>query len=284
MLLANEAGFTRRTYLRICDTNMPILEEVRQFEPDGKPSVIIGLLPRDSINLAVSLKVYHSINTDLAKEENDARRISSLTIDRTFVYLDISDFSKHSPAQQAVVINSLISIVHSQSLWSTGYPAQLPTEIEAMLCIGDGYIFVFDDATKGTFFGAYLATLIDVMMAKKRLPVDFHFRMGVHSGPVYTFWDPGRGDWNYIGKGIIGGNRVLNAVGKAFDDVMYVSDEVRHWIISNDTGDYPNPAILENLHNRGRKEDKHRNPWRVYELSHTALCRQWLPPELRKYS
>jgi tetratricopeptide (TPR) repeat protein len=32
----------------------------------------------------------------------------------------------------------------------------------------------------GTYFAAYLAHLIELMVAKKKLSVDFHFRMGVH--------------------------------------------------------------------------------------------------------
>jgi class 3 adenylate cyclase len=152
--------------------------------------------------------------------------------------------------------------------------------LEAWLCIGDGYIFVFREAVDGSFFAAWLATVIEVMVAKKTLPVDFHFRIGVHAGPVYTFWDPGRKNWNYIGDGINGGNRVLNAAGKDYDDVMYVSGEVREKITAANQRDFPYAPLLDNMHNRGRKPDKHGNLWRVYEVSHTAVCRQWLPPEL----
>lgn len=57
------------------------------------------------------------------------------------------------------------------------------------MCIGDGYIFVFREAMEATYFAAYLAHLIEVMVANRQLPVNFHFRMGVHVGPVYTFWE-----------------------------------------------------------------------------------------------
>jgi len=46
--------------------------------------------------------------------------------------------------------------------------------------------------------------IIDNRRAKDLLHVDFHFRIGVHVGDVYSFYDPGRKDWNYIGDGING--------------------------------------------------------------------------------
>ena len=52
-------------------------------------------------------------------------------------------------------------------------------------------------------------------------------------GPVYTFWDTGRGAWNYIGEGINGGNRVLGVIGKDQDDVVFVSAEVRQELIES---------------------------------------------------
>ena len=114
--------------------------------------------------------------------------------------------------------------------------------------------------------------------------------MGVHVGEVYCFWDLGRGqqrnsddektddektddeirgDWNYIGDGINGGNRVLSAIGKGTDDVLFISGAVRKKLMdspfTNDKKD-----LIDNLHNRGRRKDKHGKPWRVYEVNHTA--------------
>ena len=77
-----------------------------------------------------------------------------------------------------------------------------------MLCIGDGYIFVFDDSVSATYFAAFLAQLVESMISNKRI-VEFHFRMGVHVGKVFGFYDIGRDGWNYVGDGINGGNRVL---------------------------------------------------------------------------
>jgi hypothetical protein len=34
-------------------------------------------------------------------------------------------------------------------------------------------------------------------------------------------------------------------------------------------------SILGDAHNRGRKADKHGNPWRVYEVNHTNLMAQY---------
>jgi hypothetical protein len=290
MLLANKGGFHHKNVYHVGSAEFFLLQEVRNFDEKGNPAPVIGEDLAERPHIGVSRKVFQILNADV-QGEGDARRISSWPIDRMFVYLDISDFSKYAPAQQAVVINSLIGIVESNTLWSASSFAELPKAIEAMLCIGDGYIFVFKDAAEGTYFGAYLATLIESMVALKKLPVDFHFRMGAHFGPVYSFWDPGRdperrlghNGWNYTGDGINGGNRVLTAVGKETDDVMYVSDEVRQRIIAG-ANTRENEALLSNLHNKGRKADKHGNPWRVFEISHTALCRKSLPLDLRQYA
>jgi hypothetical protein len=96
--------------------------------------------------------------------------------------------------------------------------------------------------------------------------------MGVYVGKVYTFWDPGRKDWNYIGDGINGGNRVLNAIDKTYDDQVYISGQVRKAIMMTSPQDTNTRQLLTHLHNRGRREDKHKNHWRVYEVAHTALC------------
>jgi class 3 adenylate cyclase len=140
------------------------------------------------------------------------------------------------------------------------------------MCLGDGYIFVFRNAVEGAYFAAYLAQLIEALAASKRLPVEFHFRMGVHVGDVYTFWDPGRNDWNYIGDGINGGNRVLSAIDKSYDDQVYISGQVRQAIMASSTADDDAARLLTNLHNRGRRKDKHDRPWRVYEIAHTPVC------------
>jgi hypothetical protein len=91
------------------------------------------------------------------------------------------------------VINSINRIV-DQDAWETA----TPRDYEAKLCIGDGYIFVFQDALNAVQFAGQLARLIEVMGAKRLLPVEFHFRMGIHTGEVYCFWDSGRNGWNYI--------------------------------------------------------------------------------------
>lgn len=212
---------------------------------------------------------------------NLLRRVSALPIERTFAYLDISDFSKNAAGRQALIVNSLVRAVNTEEWWMGQEFPNVFQAFEAMLCIGDGYIFVFEDALIGTYFAAYLAGLLETLVAKKQLPVDFHFRMGVHEGPVYTFWDPGRKDWNYIGDGINGGSRVLAAVGKESDDVMYVSGQVRESIMARQMGTDPTYSkLLECMLNRGRKNDKHGHPWRVYEVSHTTLVMKSLPSEL----
>src|SRR5262249_2009567 len=163
---------------------------------------------------------------------------------------DVSDFSKSKAGQQALIINSLVYVVTEGAFWF-GWAESLPKAIEARLCLGDGYIFVFQRAVDGAYFAAYLAQLIEALAARKdrfRLPVEFHFRMGVHVGEVYSFWDPGRKDWNYIGEGINGGARVLTAIDKTYDDQVFISGEVRQAIMGMTPQDTNSGNFLSNLH------------------------------------
>jgi class 3 adenylate cyclase len=122
--------------------------------------------------------------------------------------------------------------------------------------------------------------LVEVLVANRWLPVDFHFRMGIHCGPVYTFWDQGRNGWNYIGEGINGGNRVLSAMGKEYDDTLYISAEVRQRLMATVDQFHSRAHILKHLHSRGRRLDKHGRSWRVYEVNHSAVCSDDLPTKL----
>src|SRR5262249_29440945 len=149
---------------------------------------------------------------ELQKDDSSLRRVSSLPIKRTFVYIDVSDFSQHRSGQQGLIINSLNSIVRKEEYWSAALARHSRQGLEAQLCIGDGYIFVFKDSMNATYFAACLAQLIEVLVAHNQLPVIFHFRMGVHVGLVHCFWDWGRDNWNYIGDGINGGQRVLATI------------------------------------------------------------------------
>jgi hypothetical protein len=215
------------------------------------------------------------LNKLLSNDRENVRRISSWPIERCFVYIDVSDFSKMPAGHQALVINSIVSIVENTDYWPPGgAPRESNADREAMICIGDGYIFVFRDALKAAFFAAFLAHLIEFLEANGGLPVPFHFRMGAHIGRVYSFWDPGRKDWNYIGDGINGGQRVLSAVGKGTDDVLFVSGQLRKKIMAQERPD-GFPDILGDLHNRGIRLDKHKNPWRVYEVNHTNLMSRY---------
>jgi class 3 adenylate cyclase len=229
-----------------------------------------------SVKWYVPPEVLETINKSLSDEDSLIRRVSSRPIVRTFVYVDISDFSKFTARQEALVINSLVWLVKTADLWLKS-ASNLPERIEARMCIGDGYIFVFKEPMEATYFAAYLAHLIEVAAANKQFPVSFHFRMGVHVGEVYTFWDPGRRDWNYIGDGINGGNRVLSAIDKNYDDLLYVSGEVRHALMQSSRRFPSFSRLLDHLHNRGRRQDKHGRPWRVYEVGHAAVCQPDLP-------
>jgi hypothetical protein len=94
--------------------------------------------------------------------------------------------------------------------------------------------------------------------------------MSVHLGKVYRFWDrfgglgSDDGRWNYIGEGITDGERVLSAIGKDRDDVVFISAEARKVIRAN--GD-PR-GIMDWFENRGTHKDKHGQGRRVYEVNH----------------
>jgi hypothetical protein len=245
-------------------------------------------------NWLVPKGVHASLSAQLADDCSDIRRLSTWPITRCFVYVDVSDFSRHRPGEQALIVGSLISMVRDSGYWNPQFALLAWRDVEAMICIGDGYIFVLKDVVWATYFAAYLAQLIEVRVARKLVPVEFHFRMGVHVGPVFCFWDWGRGgrepgpgitrdaegkeqrtdrgDWNYIGDGINGGQRVLAAAGKETDDVLFISGQVRQELIARGHLSSPNDRILNSLLNRGRRADKHNNFWRVYEVSHASLC------------
>jgi class 3 adenylate cyclase len=90
----------------------------------------------------------------------------------------------------------------------------------------------------------------------------------VHSGPVFRFWDGA--SWNYVGKGINEGARIVEAIGKDQDDVVFISSETRDQIIREEERDAIFNPTDEFLHNRGRRRDKHGEFRRVYEVNHNA--------------
>jgi hypothetical protein len=274
MLFAGQRGSTFGTerYQEAGTTRLLRLRQAWAFDPSsGDTEPASGLVGRPSY-MWVPNQVWHELNSALPDDTQEVQKISSWSIERTFVYVDVSDFSKSKPGQQALIINSLVYIVDQKDFWP-GRARYAQEAIQARMCLGDGYIFVFKNAMDGTYFAAYLAQLIEALVARKSLlPVEFHFRMGVHIGDVYTFWDPGREDWNYIGDGINGGARVLTAIEKTYDDQVYISGAVRQAIMATTPQDTHTCELLTHLHNRGRRKDKHGQPWRVYEIAHTALC------------
>jgi class 3 adenylate cyclase len=252
----------------------------------GEGSTSADGLAGVSSNVWVTRKLYHQFDSELLDEKGTVRRLSTWPIRRSFVYIDVSDFSQYRGGEQALIITSLVSIVFNRSYWNNPFAAFGRCDLEAMLCIGDGYIFVFRDSLAATCFAAWLAELVELLVARKGVPIEFHFRIGVHVGPVLCFWDWGRGvqvgtdetygysggDWNYIGDGINGGQRVLAAIGKETDDVLFLSGEVRQELLARDDGSDPCRKVLNSLRNKGRRADKHGKLWRVYEVNHSDLC------------
>lgn len=235
-----------------------------------------SFVPRRS-GICVSKDLLGDLNKDLQDHQDEIRKISTFPLSRAFVCIDVSDFSKALPENQVLIVNSLNQLVRERE-WQ--HRPLSEGDIEAHLCIGDGYIYVLSDPFRAAYFGALLACEIEGRTATGALPVEFHFRMGVHYGPVYCFWDFGRDNWNYIGDGINGATRVLQAIGKDTDDVVYLSRDVRqiflreleqHNLVINIDGNSLQEVIRRNFENMGRKEDKHGNPWRVYRVNHTAI-------------
>ena len=76
--------------------------------PPTEP-VIDGLKEVPS-GIVVSPDLHGALLHDIQNDCDDIRRLSSWPIERTFVYVDISNFSSYVPAQQAIVINDLIQL------------------------------------------------------------------------------------------------------------------------------------------------------------------------------
>lgn len=235
-------------------------------------------------DIYVHLDLLDQLNARLHDDCSDARRISNHTIHRAFVYLDVSDFSKYPPGHQAIIINSIVKLANTIRYWYGSIAADCKKSLETQICIGDGYIYVFKDASDAVVFASCLAYYIERIIAQKinsMIPVEFHFRIGAHYGPVFCFWDPGRNDWNFIGDGINGGQRVLTAAGKDKDDVIYISSELRKSIYSLNEKHSPFLSTMRRcMSNRGRSLDKHGGNWRLYEVNHEDL----VAPYLAEYS
>ena len=241
----------------------------------------------------VSEKLLMELNNALPDENSEVRQLSSLPVERTFLYVDIVKFSKHVVGRQLVIINSLIRIASDKRLWLAGkdeahsFTVASFKDREASLCIGDGYIFVFGNAARAAFFAAFLADTIERLIADNRV-IDFHFRISINTGLVYRFWDPFHHDlgqikagrWNYVGHGITDGERGLAAIGKDKEDIIYMSSETRRKILAEYQSNRNSPYnAIRWLQNRGRQQDKHELMRGFYEVNHMG----WMDEIAEKY-
>ncbi len=248
------------------------LYESMQGDETAADSALYG----KRLPIFISHILHVQLNSSLQDENSEIRSLSSWPVEKTFVYVDVSGFSKHPVEHQLLIMNALIQITTDSKFWHVARQDVLSArnDQEANLCIGDGYIFVFRTPWSAVVFAGYLASLIESLIAQT-LMLEFHFRISVNSGPVYRFldkWGPGptEGRWNYLGRGITDGERVLTAIGTDKDDVVFLSSETRKRILAVSSPSYARdiPSYLEN---RGRKEDKHKVLRRLYELNHTDL-------------
>jgi class 3 adenylate cyclase len=233
---------------------------------EGSEYHVYGFMKRP-LDILVTAKLFAKMNDVFQDDTSDLRRLSTRPIRRGFVFVDVSDFSKMESGMQLLIVRALVKLVEDATPWRDR-EAGVRKAIEAKLCIGDGYVYVLPSGVQAAHLAGFLAMLIEQRVVEAKVP-PFHFRMGVHVGDVRCFHDPGRATWNYVGDGINGGNRVLSAIGKDTDDVVYVSAEARRDLL-HATG-HPAELIMANLENKGRRADKHNNLWRVYQLNHYAV-------------
>ena len=210
----------------------------------------------------------------LINDDSEIRRRSDYPVTRTFVYIDLSDFSQKPMQHQLISIVDLGKVLRSALF--AGYQPPAATgpldSLESSLCIGDGYILVYRSAWEACFRACLLAEVIEQLIAKS-LIIDLHFRIAVHTGDVCRFWDavPGAPErWNYVGAGIIDTQRVLDAMGKTQDDVVYISAEARRVAREENERRNTQDPVEQHLINRGRHVDKHGVPHRIYEANHSA--------------
>lgn len=230
----------------------------------------LNILQTTTPSLYISESLHELLVRELSREGSEIQCASTQVVDRSFVYLDVSDFSQHTAPEQLAIITFLTRL-------GTNWPGNNESSsffsaFESSICIGDGYIYVFREAKDAAMCAACMASLIERMIADGAL-IDFHFRIGVHTGEVYRFWDGSR--WNYVGKGVTGGSRVLNAAGKEKDDVVYLSGETRKRIAATPHLEQIFVATPW-LRNIGRHKDKHGEMWRLYEVDHAGWTKDFI--------
>ncbi|HTL51931.1 MAG TPA: hypothetical protein VL860_05060, partial [Planctomycetota bacterium] len=264
-------GTNTQYYRIVFDKSTLPAERMQSKETPDEPEKLAQVL-------LIRKEVFEKYLEEEESFKKDKNLFSKIALLRSFVYFDISEFSQSIPFDQLNIIHRLIYITSRPLLWQTSKDDDLnkvqqrifgihaKADLEAKLCIGDGYIFVFRTPVLAAYFSCFLAMLIE------KCHEDIHFRMGVHTGLVYRFWDPGRNGPNYIGDGINGGQRILSAVGKELDDVIFVSKQVREALLGFGEEDRKlKMQLLSCMDNKGRKKDKHGNSWRVYQLNHLSL-------------
>lgn len=228
---------------------------------------------RTPVDIWAAEHCFADLEEHLQLDNSAVRCVSALPTRRCFVYFDISDFSKYRPIEQALVITYLSSLIGKESHWlSSGSIAFQSFEKRwPPLCIGDGYIICYEHATPAVVFAVSLARKIELAIADFSIPIDFHFRVSIHFGKVLRFWDVGKKGWNFVGSGINGGNRVLSAIGKETDDLIFVSWEVRNALMKERNESSLAQRFIEATQPRGRRSDKHGNMWRVFEINHSQI-------------
>ncbi len=124
-------------------------------------------------------------------------------------------------------------------------------------------------------FAAALACLVDDYSSREKV-MPIHFRIGIDTGKACYFRDKiddKNYRWNLVGPGITGAERVLSAMGKDVDDVVYLSDRTRHKIMDlKESNAFAYRSIMH-MQNRGRRADKHGQKRRIYELNHIEYMR-----------
>jgi hypothetical protein len=88
---------------------------------DGQYTESGGAADCERLQVFVSHSLDVRLNALLADENSEIRALSTWPVEKTFVYVDVSDFSTHPVGRQQLIINSLIQITTNDKLWRVAW-------------------------------------------------------------------------------------------------------------------------------------------------------------------
>ena len=95
------------------------------YNPKG--GAFVGTFQGEFVNLTrtgggrskvwLKKELNEELGADMMDDTSDIRRISDIPITRSFVFVDVSDFSEFTPMEQLLVVSSLANIVKRKDIW-----------------------------------------------------------------------------------------------------------------------------------------------------------------------